>query len=109
MANDTIEDGGKYYGRGFIQLTGKRNYIIYNAATLGKADIVNNPNAANDPQTAAEIAAAFIATSISTSSRTGEDSFEIALRRVGGTDEGKDLKRKYYDLLLNNYNDLVGA
>jgi len=35
-------DGGRYYGRGFIQLTGLANYERY--ATLSKYDIVNNPD-----------------------------------------------------------------
>jgi hypothetical protein len=60
----TDEEGGKYYGRGFIQLTGKSNYKRYNdmANQLGLGiDILNNPDSLdNDINTSALIAALYI-------------------------------------------------
>jgi len=50
-------EGFKYRGRGLIQLTGKDNY-----AKFGKmigVDLVNNPDLANDPNIAQQIAAAY--------------------------------------------------
>jgi predicted chitinase len=56
--------GGKYYGRGFIQLTGYSNYKRYNdlANKLGLGiDIVNNPDSLdNDINVSALVAALYI-------------------------------------------------
>lgn len=55
LGNTDEGDGFKYRGRGFKQLTGKDNY-----AQAGKAlgmDLVNNPDMAQEPETAAKIAA----------------------------------------------------
>ena len=52
MGNDENDDGWKYRGRGFIQLTGKGNY-----AAAGKylgLDLVNNPDLVFDPEVAAK-------------------------------------------------------
>jgi hypothetical protein len=51
------EGGSDYFGRGYIQLTHKENY-----ANIGKkigVDLVNNPEKANDPETAAKILAVY--------------------------------------------------
>jgi len=64
LGNLTDEDGGKYYGRGFIQLTGRGNYKRYN--DLAKAaglniDILNNPDSLNDDlNVSAMVAALYI-------------------------------------------------
>jgi len=39
--NETSKDGFKYLGRGFIQLTGKANYIEFDKSV--PEDIINNP------------------------------------------------------------------
>jgi len=49
--HSTDAEGGKYYGRGFIQLTGKSNYTRYQklANQMGlNLDIVNNPDSLDD-------------------------------------------------------------
>jgi hypothetical protein len=45
--------GQTYYGRGFVQLTWKRNYQIF--ASLLKKDLVNNPTLALDLNIATQI------------------------------------------------------
>lgn len=50
-------DGYKYRGRGFNQLTGIGNYRKY-GGLVGK-DLVGNPDAVNDPRTAAQVAIMF--------------------------------------------------
>lgn len=57
MGNEQPGEGFKYRGRGFIQLTGKSNYVQASKA-LG-IDLVNNPDMAEDPATAAKIAVWF--------------------------------------------------
>jgi predicted chitinase len=57
MGNTAPGDGFKYRGRGVIQLTGKSNYALY-GKKIG-VDLVNNPDAASDPLTAAKIAIAY--------------------------------------------------
>jgi predicted chitinase len=54
LGNDTRGDGVKYKGRGYIQITGKYNYMRVGEA-LG-LDLVNNPELAEKPEVAAQIA-----------------------------------------------------
>ena len=51
-------DGAKFRGRGFIQLTGRKNYRLY-GVLLGY-DLIGNPELANAPQPAAQILAAYL-------------------------------------------------
>ena len=64
LGNKTDEDGGKYYGRGFIQLTGRANYERYQklANEMGLSlDIVNNPDSLDsDINVSALVAAIYI-------------------------------------------------
>ncbi|MEO0785743.1 MAG: glycoside hydrolase family 19 protein [Pseudomonadota bacterium] len=59
IGNNALGDGFKYRGRGFIQLTGKDNYKRY-GERLG-IDLVNDPDLALEPMTAARILALFMA------------------------------------------------
>ena len=59
LGNKNAGDGERYKGRGFIQLTGKTNYIDANnyLRTINpKIDIVKNPDLAARPDIAAQIA-----------------------------------------------------
>jgi predicted chitinase len=64
LGNQTDADGGKYYGRGFIQLTGRANYQRYQnlANKTGlNLDIVNNPDSLDaDINVSALVAALYI-------------------------------------------------
>src|SRR5215470_17649482 len=51
-------DGARFRGRGFIQLTGRKNYKLY-GSLLGY-DLIRNPELANSPQPAAQILAAYL-------------------------------------------------
>jgi len=42
-------DGQRYKGRGYIQLTGKSNYILFDEYTHQKYDLVNHPERVEEP------------------------------------------------------------
>ena len=52
-------DGEKYRGRGFVQLTGRHNYRVY-GERIGR-NLEQEPEDANDPQVAAQLLALFVA------------------------------------------------
>lgn len=54
LGNTKRGDGNKYFGRGIIQLTGRWNYKYY--GSLIEEDLVNNPDLAESPYIALEIA-----------------------------------------------------
>jgi len=58
LGNAGPPDGSNFRGRGFVQLTGRANYIQY-GGEIGK-DLVGNPALANDPDVAAELLARFL-------------------------------------------------
>ena len=45
LGNTQAGDGGKYFGKGFIQITGRANYSKY--GTLSGYDLINNPDLLN--------------------------------------------------------------
>ena len=57
LGNKHAGDGERYHGRGYIQLTGRDNYRMAGQA-LG-LDLLNKPELAADPATAAQIAVWF--------------------------------------------------
>lgn len=59
LGNNAHGDGEKYKGRGFIQLTGKSNYLIFSKA-LDLPELFTNPDLALEPKIASQITAAFI-------------------------------------------------
>ena len=58
LGNGGAPDGELYKGRGFIQLTGKANYEKY--GKIIAVDLIKNPEAANEPETAAKLLALFL-------------------------------------------------
>jgi peptidoglycan L-alanyl-D-glutamate endopeptidase CwlK len=59
LGNRGAPDGEQYRGRGFIQLTGRANYQLHGAA-IGLPDLVNDPERANEAESAAQLLASFI-------------------------------------------------
>jgi peptidoglycan L-alanyl-D-glutamate endopeptidase CwlK len=59
LGNEGEPDGARFKGRGFVQLTGRRNYARL-GAKLG-VDLLEVPEQANDPAIAARLLAAFLA------------------------------------------------
>lgn len=58
LGNLGFPDGFRFRGRGFIQLTGRANY--YRIGKVMGTDLINNPDLATDPRTAAEILVNFL-------------------------------------------------
>jgi peptidoglycan hydrolase-like protein with peptidoglycan-binding domain len=60
LGNTQPGDGARFKGRGFVQLTGRNNYARYSQeAGLGD-ELLQTPDAANDPLIAARILAAYL-------------------------------------------------
>lgn len=99
VGNRNVEDGGKYYGRGYIQLTGYGNYQRY--AKLSGIDIINKPDLVNDPVMGAKIAAIYFNDRVKIS-QFDSNYFPTALTSVGYN--VKDIKMKkieYYNCYIN--------
>jgi len=61
LGNTTEEDGWKYRGRGFVQITGKENYRKYSKLLYGDENVLlDNPELLEDPEIAAEISVAYL-------------------------------------------------
>ncbi|MCL2829441.1 MAG: glycoside hydrolase family 19 protein [Betaproteobacteria bacterium] len=52
-------DGYRFRGRGYLQLTGRENYAAASAALFGDARLLDAPDLAIEPETAARVAAWF--------------------------------------------------
>lgn len=104
LGNQTDADGGKYFGRGFIQLTGKANYARYqklaNAAGLN-IDIVNNPDSLDaDINVSALVAALYIKDRVPAGVKPNAhpDFFYAAKKAVGvNSPDIAARKLKYYE------------
>lgn len=98
-------DGARFRGRGFIQLTGRKNYKLY-GALLGY-DLIDNPELANAPQPAAQILAAYLKENEpSIRSALAADDLAAARRIVNGGLSGLDGFRAAFlagDYLIREY------
>jgi len=100
LGNTQPGDGGKFYGRGFIQLTGRANYARY--ARLSSVDILSQPDLLNnDYDASARVAVSYFKDRV-TKSPDDPGYLEEALKKIGndtGTG-GYDKKRGYYQYFL---------
>jgi hypothetical protein len=55
MGNQGPPDGERFRGRGYLQITGRANYVKYGAAIGLGNQLVENPDLANEPDIAARI------------------------------------------------------
>lgn len=103
LGNQTDADGGKYYGRGFIQLTGKANYQRYQnlANQMGLSlDIVNNPDSLDeDINVSALVAALYIKDRVKGVSESAHPGFFLAAKKAVGVNSPdiSALKQSYYE------------
>jgi len=111
VGNKQADDGGKYYGRGFNQLTGRPGYD-QTQKFLKKygidIDLMGSPDLLiSDPKTAALACAAFYKMNV-THDINDPGYFGAALKRTGAdaAGTGYEKKKKYYEYFLG---EVVGG
>jgi putative chitinase len=98
LGNTQPGDGGKYIGRGYIQLTGRGNYAKY-GQMVGK-DLLGNPELLSDPATAAEVSVKYLLDRCKVA-QTDPNYFEAACKSIGfNTPDIKAKKKGYYECFL---------
>ena len=98
LGNTQSGDGGRYIGRGYIQLTGRANYAKY-GQLIGK-DLLSNPQLLNTPEVAAEVSVKYLLDRCKVA-QTDAGYFEAACRSVGfNTPDIKAKKKGYYECFL---------
>lgn len=104
VGNTQPDDGAKYYGRGFNQLTGRAGYLQTEKFLKSKGiaiDLMNNPDSLiNDPQIAALACAAFYVLNVK--HNQNDPGYFVAARARTGADAGGGYakKQKYYEYFL---------
>jgi hypothetical protein len=95
MENTAPGDGYKYRGRGFIQLTGKKNYRIASMDIFKDDRLVKNPDLVNDPNIAALTVAWYMkkgmasmakTLGINTTNMSQADANLLATSQIAGSD-----------------------
>ena len=86
ISNTSPGDGWKYHGRGYFQYTGKANYETF-GHKFGY-DLVNHPDMAADPETAAKLAIAYWKDRVPAADRT--DAYASGVAINGGENGAED-------------------
>jgi putative chitinase len=93
LGNNQPGDGYRFRGRGYVQLTGRRNYADW-SKRLGK-DLIDDPDLALDPAVAGEIAVkgmmlgTFTGKTLAAYIGKGAADYVNARRIINGTDRAK--------------------
>jgi putative chitinase len=107
LGNNKTGDGALFHGRGYVQLTGRRNYA--KAKTLTGVDLISNPDAAKEPALAYQIAIQgmidgwFTGKKLSQFIKDGVADFENARTIINGHDKAAmiaDIARRFSEVLL---------
>jgi len=88
---NAANEGYKYRGRGMIQITFKDNYTTYGKAS-GHPNIVQNPDLANDPVIATDIAVAYLKSKSINWSSTSVNSLANQFKKAVGYSDAVDRK-----------------
>jgi len=98
LGNTQSGDGGKYIGRGYIQLTGRSNYARY--GTMIGQDLIGNPQLLNTPTIAAEVAVKYMLDRCKVA-QSDPGYFEAACKAIGfNTPDIHTRKKGYYECFL---------
>ncbi|SAK59321.1 glycoside hydrolase family protein [Caballeronia arationis] len=101
LGNSDADDGYKYRGRGVIQLTGKANYAHF-GKKIG-VDLINNPDLASEPNTAAKLAIAFWQENVKAAGKNGD--VRTATLGVNGGLNGLNDRQSKYQFYLKQAQD----
>ena len=93
LGNTQTGDGRRYKGRGYIQLTGRANYITY-GKKLGM-DLVNNPEKASEPPVAAQVAISYWYNRVKPRVQNFEDTKRVTKLINGGYNGLSDRVKKF--------------
>lgn len=113
IGNRNVSDGGLYFGRGFIQITGYGLYLELNNLMKRyfpkeNINILNNPDLLNNPQVSAKVTALFYIQKGMINISQDSNFFEKALRKTGNdAGGGYAKKRNFYNKLLSGNNNIV--
>jgi putative chitinase len=99
LGNQGPPDGERFKGRGFVQLTGRTNYLQYGKSIGMDTQLVDNPDLANDPKIASELLADFLK-SKEAKIRTALTSGDLGTARklVNGGSHGLDAFTEAYQI-----------
>ena len=89
LGNTLKGDGYRFRGRGYVQLTGRRNYAKAGAAL--HIDLVGNPDKALEPATAAKIIVFGMFEGWFTAKKLGSQSYVEMRKIVNGTDKAEQI------------------
>jgi len=103
LGNTKIGDGARYKGRGYIQLTGRYNYTKASKA-LG-IDLVNKPELAQHPDTAAEIALLFWKNRVRPNVDDFQNTTQVTKKINSGLRGLEDRHENYQDYLRGSGNN----
>ena len=107
LGNTKAGDGALFHGRGYVQLTGRRNYT--KAKNLTGVDLLTNPDDAKDPALAYQIAIQGMKEGWFTGKRLDQfikdavADFENARTIINGHDKAQtiaDIARRFSEVLL---------
>ncbi len=99
LGNINPGDGGRYIGRGYIQITGRGNYKVY--SDLTGRDLISNPELLNQPEIAAEVSVKYMLRRCKVPP-SDPGYFEAAMKAVGANNVAnvKARKKGYYECFL---------
>lgn len=95
-------DGWRFRGRGYIQLTGRANYMDFSHRLFGDYRLVTNPDLAADPAVAIQLAAEYWKVK-DLNALADKDDLNAITRKINGGLIGIEGRRKW----LNHFKDTL--
>lgn len=95
LGNTFKDDGIRYKGRGYIQLTGRANYESFKKWLGGQPDIISHPEMVEKPHLAM-LATVFFWTSHNLNELAETDDFKAVTKRINGGLNGYSKRLIYY-------------